>query len=175
MYLTRCHIIKEDPNLMPLVTPLLHAPHMPIPNPFFASQRIGIPMPGNEFPTALLNSGMNGKFIPTSMNAGINEKLNTSPLGSPLQSSSTSPLPIHPNTSPSHRPANNMVGNYAPSQQESSSSSQELPTKKPVQNSMVEKLSGSDLVRTLSVDSLFKPDASSSTDGNFGHYFHLTN
>ncbi len=124
-------------------------------------------MPGNEFPTALLNSGGNGKFIPASLNACINEKINnTSPLGSPLQSSSTSPQPLRHNKSPSHQPANTVIGNYGIRQTNQSPTGQDFQSNKPVPNSVASiKTSSNDLVRTLSVDSLFKPDVTVAADG----------
>eukprot|EP00794_Sanderia_malayensis_P016909 gene16909-18615_t len=163
IYLSRCHLIKEDPKLMPLVTPLLHAVSpMPLrPSHYFnpGNQRMpGMPMPGSEFPTALLNpaGGMNGKFIPTSLNACISDKINTtSPSCSPLHSSSTSPIPQRHSTSPSQRQVKNVIGSYGIRRPTHSPPVQEFQSNKPMPSAVDAIKSSNDLVRTLSVDSLF--------------------
>lgn len=167
MYLTRCHLVREDPNLVPLISPPLHTPPMPVPNPYFCQPRIGVPMPGNEFPTALLNAGMNGKFIPNSINAGIGERASSSPLQSPLPSESTSPLPFH-QTSPSKHQPNNPLGNFEITGNMQKSNTQDMHPVSAIPTSLNDKLVSSDLVRTLSVDSLFKHDGShNGVDGKY--------
>ena len=124
-------------------------------------------MPGNEFPTALLNAGMNGKFIPNSINAGIGEKASSSPLQSPLPSESSSPLPFH-QTSPSKHQTNNPLGNYEITGNMQKSNTQDVHPASAIPTSLNDKLVSSDLVRTLSVDSLFKQDGSHNcVDGEY--------
>ena len=168
MYLTRCTLVKEDFSLAPMISVPLPAPPMKLVNPYFYSPRIGIPMPGNEFPTALLAPAMNGKLqIPYSVNTNNNEIITSSPLGSPLQSNSTSPNSVSQNGPPPKLTVNPVVSQYSQSKSPNSQASGELQKRTEIPISVTsDKLISSDLVRTMSVDSLFKHD-DHNNDGRF--------
>ncbi|XP_065051296.1 protein bicaudal C homolog 1-like [Rhopilema esculentum] len=155
MHLTRCTLVKEDFSLAPMISVPLPAPPMKLVNPYFYSPRIGIPMPGNEFPTALLAPAMNGKLqIPYSVNTNNNEIITSSPLGSPLQSNSTSPNSVSQNGPPLKLTVNPVVSQYNQSKSPNSQASGELQKRTEIPISVTsDKLISSDLVRTMSVDS----------------------
>lgn len=162
MYLTRCHLVREDISLVPLISPRLPTPALKMSNPYICPPQFGMPLPGNEFPTTLLAAGMNSKFIPYSINAGISEAVTSSPIESPLPQPSTSPVPYRQaNSSP--RPT--ATGSTAVGPYEAVASPKPLSTDMQPRSSLPvsmanEKLVGDDLVRTHSVDSLFKRDVS---------------
>ena len=160
MYLTRCHLLREDLSLVPLISPALTSPPLKMSNPYICPPHIGIPMPGNEFPTALLAAGMNGKFIPYSINAGKNEALTSSPIESPLPPCQTSPLPYRQhNTSPRMPVTSQLAASTYDTAPPLMTQQTEMQPRSALPVSMAnEKLAGDDLVRTLSVDSLFKRD-----------------
>jgi len=162
MYRTRSHLIREDLSLVPLISAPLPTPPMKLSNPFICPPHMGIPMPGSEFPTALLTAGINRKFVPNSMTAGTNEVMTSSPIESPLPPCSTSPLSYRqPNSSP------RIIGNPAITSYETISSTNPQ-TSDMHPSSTSERLAGDDLFRTLSVDSLFKrEDPVDHTDGKY--------
>ena len=153
MYLTRCHLVREDMSLVPLMSAPLPTPSLKISNPFICPPHMGIPMPGNEFPTALLAAGMNSKFAPYSISANNNDVITSSPIESPLPQCSTSPLPYRQPRTPPRPAGNRALGSY-----ETVSSGNQQPSDMHPR-STTEKLAGEDLVRTLSDDSLFKRDS----------------
>ena len=169
MYLTRCHLVREDMSLVPLISAPLPTPSLKISNPFICPPHMGIPMPGSEFPTALLAAGMNSKFVPYSINAGNNDVITSSPVESPLPQCSTSPLPYRqPRTSP------RSAGNPALGSYETVSSGNPQPSDMHPR-SATERLAGEDLVRTLSVDSLFKRDSQvDNGDGEFANFLDIS-
>ena len=161
MYLTRCNLVREDLNLAPLISAPLPTPPLKISSPFICPPHMGIPMPGSEFPTALLAAGMNSKLIPYSVSASSSEVMTSSPVESPLPPCSSSPSYRQRNSSP--RPSvNPAVSSYE------AMSSAHPQTSDMHPRSASERLAGEDLVRTLSVDSLFKRDGQvDSGEGKF--------
>ena len=163
MYLTRIHLLGEDPKTLGLPTPPLATPV--IPNSFSAGylggSGLGIPYNNNnnsqngnchrDYPTNLLSVAMNGHL--------------SSPMSSPLNSKSPSPLPFLKQTtsSPTHSIAN-YIGNYNivpnnPNLQRSSTFENEQP-QNTNSNSPTNRVIGSEMthIRRLSMDSLLSPE-----------------